>query len=388
MSIPTLPITALDLAWHGGPIELVGNAHRQWTQRRGLLLHLRDGDGNVGKGEASPLPGHSSEDLQTCADQLLALQPSQLVLGLDTAGTPTRSTFERLLASVRAPAARFALETALFDLAAQRAGIPLWRMLRRLAPELTPHEPPQPVRLNALAVLDEPRATIAEVARGRDRGLRCFKFKIGRDREREDAALDAVRARFGDSIALRLDANRSFTPEQCRSRLQQLTAFAPEYVEEPLQREHATPENLCDAPVPVALDESLQEARLRDALCTSSAVTALVLKPMLLGGLLAALDVVARARAIALADMHGGRARGIDVVVSHLFDGPIALGACAHLALALGASRPCGLDHHAGLAAWPPYRIDYLHAASIEVTQRSGLGLHLPSSYSAHGARQ
>jgi hypothetical protein len=45
---------------------------------------------------------------------------------------------------------------------------------------------------------------------------------------------------------------------------------------------------------------------------------------------------------------------GIDVVVTHLFDGPLGLRAAAALAFSLPQPpRACGLAPHPGLAAWP-----------------------------------
>jgi hypothetical protein len=51
-----------------------------------------------------------------------------------------------------------------------------------------------------------------------------------------------------------------------------------------------------------------------------------------------------------------GRERGKGLVVTHLFDGPVALEACRELAGALGPGLlPCGVDEHEALGAYPAW---------------------------------
>jgi hypothetical protein len=68
------------------------------------------------------------------------------------------------------------------------------------------------------------------------------------------------------------------------------------------------------------------------------------------------------------------RALSLGVVVSHSFDGPVALTAAAALALALPTPMAQGLAPHPGLAAWPPIRLPIAHAA-LHAWNTPGLGL-------------
>jgi L-alanine-DL-glutamate epimerase-like enolase superfamily enzyme len=91
----------------------------------------------------------------------------------------------------------------------------------------------------------------------------------------------------------------------------------------------------------------------------------LVLKPTVLGGLVACLALAREAAA-----------RGLAATVTHTFDGPVALAAAAELAAALPGGGPaCGLDRHGGLDAWPPTSIPQLHPAHVASANRPGLGL-------------
>lgn len=375
-----LRITAMDIRRCGGTVSGVPSARSAWSTRHGLLLQLWDDLGHQGLGEASPLPGYSPDDLAACEAELHAFEYSALDLDLTPQGPPG-SLGTRLAAvtsRVRAPAARFALETALLDVIARRARRPLWHVLQALHGQRASTEHAADVALNAVCTASDARV-LDEIAAARDRGIRCFKLKVGRDFERELTVLEAVRARHGDEISLRVDANQAWTLDESRAHLQRLAAVAPEYIEEPTAEPLAHLPALAPLPVPVALDESLAQAFASeeflaaahvtglDALLAGGLVTVLVLKPMLLGGLVRVMALAARARA-----------HGADIVISHLFDGPVALAACAHLAVALATPRACGLDRHTGLQAWPEIDIPFVGQARIAVPHQAGLGISAP----------
>jgi hypothetical protein len=57
--------------------------------------------------------------------------------------------------------------------------------------------------------------------------------------------------------------------------------------------------------------------------------------------------------------------RGKQVVVTHMFDGPVALAAACELALSLPAAPlACGLDLHGALDAYPPLAVPQ-HRGSV-----------------------
>ena len=70
------------------------NASMAWRQRRGLLLELCDREGRIGQGEASPLPGFSSDTLVEARADLL---------GVDWAALPDLAPGDGLLDPVDPP---------------------------------------------------------------------------------------------------------------------------------------------------------------------------------------------------------------------------------------------------------------------------------------------
>ncbi|WP_437970884.1 enolase C-terminal domain-like protein [Sorangium sp. So ce260] len=334
--------------------------------RRGLVLSLTDDEGRVGLGEATPLPGFSPDTADEDERALTELPGGLGAIDLQVEDvTATASAIRRAIAPLSPrlrglPAARFALETALLDLVGQRLGLPVSACLGG-------HRRDAEVQVNGLLttsialpeMLGRARALVA-------RGVRAIKVKL-RSRGAEGFArdLEALRAlrREHPAIELRLDANAAWSLEEAPGRLALLAPLAPRFVEQPVAPELLHLLGARD--VPWAADESLAVEGMPERLLEAEGCAAFILKPAMLGLL--------RAHEL------GGRAqeRGLGAVVTHLFDGPVALAASCELALAL--PRPplaCGLDAHAGLSAWPEIPIPQLReGGSIAASRRPGLGI-------------
>jgi len=327
------------------------DARRTWSERSGLLVTIRDDRGRIGQGEASPLPGYSPDALTDCQSALERLVAEDLSsLGDDDPPTGIAALVRRLLGSL--PAAAFAVETALLDLWGQRRACTVAEVLGGADLRRVP--------LTALIPAASAEEMIASVRQAADRGVRSIKVKVTAGfPERE--ALMALRREVGDGVAIRLDANGVWDVKEARAHLRAAAEIRPEYVEDPV-----APPLWCDlgpVPVPLAADEPLGTADERVALCAAG-LRVLVLKPSRLGGLLPALALHHRATRM-----------GLDVVVGHMYEGPVGMAACAELALALERQRlACGLDRHAALAAWE-VALPQLHLDRVESSGKAGLGL-------------
>ena len=322
----------------------VGTARAHWEDRAGVLIILRDEEGRIGLGEASPLPGYSPDTLEQCE---AALRSVASVIR-ETGALP-------LVPPDAPPAARFALETAGLDLAAQAAGKSLGEFFlgRRRA------------SVPRCGLIDGMPATWANTARElMARGIRVMKVKVGWPGVSIDvlrAELRALRKVVGD-CTLRLDANGAWSPSEAALRLGALASSDVEFVEQPTAPGGL--ERMGEAALPWAADESLRNPHEVERLLKSSC-SVFVLKPAVLGGVVACGLLAARAHE-----------HEIGAVASHLFDGPVALAACAELALSLpGRPLASGVDTHAALAAWPPIDIPQLaRPGEIVTSPWPGLG--------------
>lgn len=350
----------LQLRRVGVPTPGARDARRGWAERESVLVQLSDPNGPRGVGEASPLPGYSPESLDAVEAALGALDPARVAEALE--GSPARAALAAVAALLprHLPSARMALETAALDLLGQRQGV--------AAPELLGAEPG--ARRPAAQLVGP--ASLPELLPASERavrvGYRHLKLKLGApgQLEAELNGVEAVRARHGDGVALRLDANGALDSAELERAWLRLASLGIELFEEP----GALPLSLRGV-LPLALDESLQGLDPASALTLLSERQAryAVLKPMALGGLSHCWSLAERARAV-----------GITPLFSHCFDGPFAWRAAAALALALPASGAHGLAPHAGLQGWP-LREPLAEDGSIHAWNSPGLGSPAETSF-------
>lgn len=300
----------------------------------GVLLVLTDEAGVQGVGEASPLSGYSPDDISDTRRALARLEPGELTSNL--AGVAGDSTVARLSALTRSldealPAAHFALETAYLDLSCRQDGVPA----NSLLPSLEHGSISVAALLPTLdhQSVDHARRLISE-------GYSTLKVKL-RSAAPEQLDLLTQVSRLG--ARLRVDANRGLDAREARDIAPRLAMLGVEFIEEPCPG--CSAHDLGEASLDLALDESLQgiaPAALGPLLDRTGA-RVVVLKPMALGGVVRCLRLAGEARK-----------KGVASVVSHTFDGPVALHAAALLALSLQSrTLAAGLAAHPGLEQWP-----------------------------------
>ncbi len=198
------------------------------------------------------------------------------------------------------PPAMAALDVALWDLLARKAGLPLHRMLGLPRPTV-----PTSVTIG----LNPPEVTrerVPEILRRT--GARCLKVKLGspegqeHDRAHFAAAAEAAapfRAR------LRVDANGGWTVDEAIAMDAWLADRGVDYVEQPLPagREDDLPRVYARRRLPIFADESCRFAA--DVPALAGRVDGVNLKLMKCGGITEALRIVAAARAHGLRTMIG-----------------------------------------------------------------------------------
>lgn len=287
-------------------------------ERACVIVAVRGADGTTGLGEAAPLSGFS---IDSRADAMVAAAAlaSRMPLELPTPGHAI-AIADRI---TPAPAARFAIETALLSAYAQHTRTSVARLLSPM-----PH-----AELRSAVVVDDP----AEAAAAFALGARCLKIKVGGDPGADIDRVHAI-ATHAPGALLRLDANRGWPADDVDRIFVELRGLPIDYIEEPCPEAHLL--LACDLPYRLALDESLSEldpAQLARALA-SPKLAAVVLKPTLLGGL---------ARCMELAQL--AHQHGVAPIASHTLEGPVGTAACHELARAIGADVPVGLAPHPAL---------------------------------------
>lgn len=303
----------------------VATAHGWLEHRSGAILWLDGPDGVSGLGEVAPLPHLAERELSRALGLLEELR------GEIERGEPE---LERLLddwpdCTEAGRALRAALETALLDARARRAGLPLARWLAVGARRGVP--------VNAVVTAPSIEAAASEARAAVAAGFRTVKLKVG-VAETEAAEVErvaAVRAAIGPEVRLRLDANGAWTAERAVRLLRRLVSEEIELVEQPVPVGDL--EGLAAvrrrAPVPVAADEAVTGPEAARRILELEAADALVLKLPVAGGIAPAREIAELAAE-----------RGCAVIVTSAFEAGVGLAAALHLAASLPRPLPaCGL---------------------------------------------
>jgi L-Ala-D/L-Glu epimerase len=179
------------------------------TEAHVVTVTLQDG-GHTGRGECVPYPRYE----ETVPQVMAALEA---VRGHIEAGI-TRDDIPAILSP---HAARNALDCALWDLAARKAGKPVWQLAG--LPE------PRPAVTAYTLSLDTPEAMGEAAAKAAERPL--LKLKLGREGDAQ--RLKLIR-RNAPSSRLIVDANEGWTPDTLAEMLAACADVGVELVEQPL----------------------------------------------------------------------------------------------------------------------------------------------------------
>ena len=197
-----------------------------------------------------------------------------------------------LLAILPPGGARNAVDCALWDLEAARAGQPVWQLAG--LPE------PKPVRTTFTLGADSP-ASMADRARRYADAL-SIKVKLTGELELDIERLRAIRAARPD-VWLGVDGNQGFTLDQLPRLIEALEETRVSLLEQPLARGHEADLDGFKSPVPIAGDESILS--LADVAPSVGRFDVVNIKLDKCGGLTEGLLMVAEARRLGLGVMVG-----------------------------------------------------------------------------------
>jgi L-alanine-DL-glutamate epimerase-like enolase superfamily enzyme len=289
-------------------------SYGELAQRTLLELEIEGDDGVAGRGEAAPLQPY---DGVSVARARAALEAYREVLAGE-GGREGGALLDACRAADDLPQALAAVDLALWDRAARRAGRPVAALLA--------DEPLAAVAVNATIGAQDRAGAAAAAAAARAAGFACVKLKVGTG---DDAGrVAAVRAALGPDAQLRLDANGAWTADEAVRTIETLAPAGLELVEEPVHGLHELRAVRDRVAVRIAMDET---ADVPGALA-SGATDAVCLKIGRCGGisgLLACATLV--------------RATGAEPYLASTFDGPLGIAAAVHAAAALRIEAACGL---------------------------------------------
>lgn len=328
-----------------------------------LLVRVEDEDGVEGWGEAwcnFPRFGlrHRARLVAEVFAPMLAgrafASPSEAWASMNAA-----SRILRLQSGEPGPiaAAIAGIDIALHDVAAKRAGLPLWRMFGGTSD-----------RVPVYASLGRADDTLPTVERGLTRGFRAFKLRSSGAIRDHLAVVRPVRDLLGDGCELMLDVNSSWDAEAAIATIGELREARLAWLEEPIPVDEPseTWSRLADAaPMPLAGGENMVSAAMFDDALAERSLA--VLQPDITkwGGFSGAMPLARRIVA-------AGRR-----LCPHMFTGAPGLIASAHL-LAASGSVGGGLEYGIGDHPARDLVLDRsVEGGVLALGDEPGLGLHV-----------
>jgi len=322
------------------------------------IVRIETDEGLFGIGAGSPGPEVTGESIDDCRCSLDAHLESQL---LDRDIRELNALIRELEKNMSAaPAARAAIDMALFDLSSKYLRKPLVELLGRAHRSL-----PTSITIGIESI----RKSIEEAQDYVKRGFRILKIKIGKSLEEDLERLHKLREALGKQILIRVDINQGYSREQYRKFIQDTESLDLEFVEQPLDALDI--DGMCSLPENMrtiaAADESLLSPV--DALnyaCPPRPFGIYNIKLMKCGGIYPAMKI---------ADI--AHTAGIDLMWGCNDESIVSITAALHVSLASPATRYLDLDGSLDLGRDIVKGGFILEDGKLSVIDQPGLGVTL-----------
>jgi len=252
------------------------NSSHSWEFRKGLLIRYSSNGTDLAS-EAAPLPGFSSESIPDvlkifAADHKIVDEFLNDVCDMNN----IKSFFNQ---HNYPPSVQFAISCLALDLV----------KLRNKKQELpgTLFKNRSSIAVNAVVGIGSHQEVRSSIQRLYKAGYRTIKLKCSKD----PAPLADIVLKAADTfpnLRFRLDANRSWPADKALKILENFSGLPVEYCEEPFlfhNLEEVAAFRAC-SPIPIALDESIDNLRTAARVLDMHAADVIIIKPMILGNII------------------------------------------------------------------------------------------------------
>jgi len=278
-----------------------------------VLLRIITEEGVTGFGECSPFMPINGESQDTCfavgqyfAKAFIGRNP------LDIEGSI--GLMDKIIygnSSIKS-----AFDIALYDIAAQFAGRPLYQFLGG--------EKNKTIITDYTVSIDDPEKMAADALKIKEQGYPAIKVKLGWDGKKDIERIRAIRAAVGGEIPLRIDANQGWRVNEAIKTLNALAEFDIQHCEEPIARWKFMKLRKVkkNSPIPIMADECCSDEHDAERLIELGACDYFNIKLGKSGGIYKALKMVKLAEKA-----------GIKLQVGAMLESRIGMTAFAHFAL-------------------------------------------------------
>lgn len=313
-------------------------------------------DGTLGFGAGAPADYVTGEDF-AASFETLSTQLEPLLLGKDI------RQFSNILRQIREvlaafPAARAAIDIALYDAFSKHLGVPLAAYLGKVHEGL-----PTSITIGIKSL----EATLAEAAEDVALGFQIIKLKVGLDVEKDIEVFRKLRETVGPAIKIRVDANQGYSLADLLRFVEGTRTAEVEFIEQPFKAGQYA--QMLQAPEAVRLlcaaDEDLHYAADAMRMAIPPQPYGIYnIKLMKCGGVNESLHIAEAAQRFGIGLMWGCMDESI-----------ISISAALHAALASPATRYLDLDGSFDLARDVVSGGFVLKNGSLYLTDKPGLGV-------------
>ena len=254
-----------------------------------LLVVMDTDEGVTGYGECSPFMSINGESVDTCF--VVGQYFGKLFKGKNALAIEDRiAEMDQMIygnSSVKS-----AFDMALYDIAAQHAGMPLYQFLGG--------ENNKQIVTDYTVSIGDPEKMAADAKKIKDQGYPAIKIKLGKHGPTDVLRIKSIREAVGYELPLRIDANQGWGVEEAITTLKDLARFNIQHCEEPIPRWAflELPRVKRESPIPIMCDESCGDHHDAERLIQLNACDQLNIKLGKSGGIFKALKMARMAEAV------------------------------------------------------------------------------------------
>jgi len=195
------------------------------THAENVLVIIKTNQGITGVGECSPFKTINGESVETCF-----VVGSYFAAALKGKNPLDIAACTQLMDKVMYAnnSIKSAFDMALYDIASQAAGMPLYQFLGGAKTKI--------LFTDYTVSFDAPEKMAADAAKIKANGYQVIKVKLGGSKETDTERIKQIRAAIGMDIPLRIDANQGWTANTAIGILQALAPYNIQHCEEPIPR--------------------------------------------------------------------------------------------------------------------------------------------------------
>ena len=286
------------------------------THAENVIIKINTSNGLTGYGECSPFMTINGESMDTCF--VVAQYLANILKGKDA--LDIENCVVAMDSMIYANSSiKSAFDIALYDIAAQNAGLPLYAFLGG--------SKSKEIITDYTVSIDEPKKMAADAVKIKANGFQVIKVKLGQQ-QKDVERIRLIREAVGMGIPIRIDANQGWDVAGTIRILNELAVYNIQHCEEPIPRwnymELAAIRK--QSPIKIMADESCCDHHDAKRLIDLNACDYFNVKLGKSGGIFKALKIIKLAEA-----------EGIKIQLGGFLESRLAFTAAAHLALASDA---------------------------------------------------